>query len=205
MAVRHPNLYLEDGNIIFLVENTLYRVHRHFFVRQSPVFRDMLSVPSGSDKEEGLSDDAPIRLPVESLDFERFLWLFYNETYEQEALAVEWTSIIELAVMWQFTVISEFAFRKFCELPQVPSIEALELRNRHNFSHLLARDVYMRRCQTRYSLHYAEGNMIGWESCVLISLGLTTYRDGSAGTFASFIEAFEKAKTELAHPIVPSA
>jgi hypothetical protein len=41
----------------------------------------MLSIPSGSETAtEGLSDDKPIVLEdVKSLDFERMMWMFYNE------------------------------------------------------------------------------------------------------------------------------
>jgi hypothetical protein len=64
------------------VENDLFRVHRHFFVRESVVFRDMFSLPTGSETttEGGLSDDKPIILQdVKSVDFENMLWMFYNE------------------------------------------------------------------------------------------------------------------------------
>ena len=63
------------------VENDLFRVHRHFFVRESVVFRYMLSIPSGSTAAtEGLSDDKPILLQnVKSTDFECMMWMFYNK------------------------------------------------------------------------------------------------------------------------------
>lgn len=64
------------------VENVLFCVHRHFLVRDSVVFRDMLSVPTGENDKipEGLSDDRPIVLhTVKSIDFERLLWMFYNK------------------------------------------------------------------------------------------------------------------------------
>lgn len=62
------------------MENKLFRVHRHFFTRESEVFRDMFSVPTGQDEvAEGLSDDSPILLEgVQSVDFQRLLWLFYD-------------------------------------------------------------------------------------------------------------------------------
>ena len=63
------------------VERDLFRVHRYFFVRESVVFRDMLSIPSGSETAtEGLSDDKPILLQdVRSIDFEHMMWMFYNK------------------------------------------------------------------------------------------------------------------------------
>ena len=80
-AQRHERYYLDDGNIVFLVEGELFRVHRYFFLRDSPIFRDMLSipVPASSSSPEGTSDDNPIVLDqVESKDFEHLLWMYYN-------------------------------------------------------------------------------------------------------------------------------
>lgn len=41
----------------------------------------MLTLPTASETvAEGMSDEKPINLQgVESIDFERFLWMFYNE------------------------------------------------------------------------------------------------------------------------------
>jgi hypothetical protein len=63
------------------VENDLFRVHRYFFIRESVVFRDMFSLPTGSETfTEGQSDDRPIVLQdVKSADFEGLVWMFYNE------------------------------------------------------------------------------------------------------------------------------
>ena len=62
------------------MENDLFCIHRHFFIRESVVFRDMLLFPSGSETfTEGQSDDRPIVLQnVKSIDFERLIWIFYN-------------------------------------------------------------------------------------------------------------------------------
>jgi hypothetical protein len=58
----------------------LFNVHRHFFTRESAVFRDMLSLPIvGDTVAEGTSDDKPISLEqVKSKQFEQFLSMFYK-------------------------------------------------------------------------------------------------------------------------------
>ena len=68
-------------NNIFQVGKSLFRVHRYFFIRESVIFRDMLSIPSGSEAAiEGLSDENPIILEdVKKVHFEWMLWMFYNE------------------------------------------------------------------------------------------------------------------------------
>ena len=66
---------------LFQVEDSLFCVHRHFFMRESAVFHDMLSIPSGSETTiEGLSDENPIVLQdVKEVHFGWMLWMFYNE------------------------------------------------------------------------------------------------------------------------------
>ncbi|KAI0263858.1 hypothetical protein BC834DRAFT_885912, partial [Gloeopeniophorella convolvens] len=39
---RHEMYFFEDGNITFLVDNTLFCVHRYFFVRDSSYFAKRL-------------------------------------------------------------------------------------------------------------------------------------------------------------------
>ena len=62
------------------MENDLFRVHRHFFTRESPIFHDMLSIPVPPDTVvEGGSDDKPIVLEdVKSKDFGSLLWMWYD-------------------------------------------------------------------------------------------------------------------------------
>jgi hypothetical protein len=64
---------------MFQVENDLFRVHRYFFIRESVVFRDMLSIPVSDKAREGDSDDKPITLEgIKSNDFRALMWMFYD-------------------------------------------------------------------------------------------------------------------------------
>jgi hypothetical protein len=63
------------------VENTLYKVHRHFFKQYSNHFATMfeLQQPDGQPVE-GETDDSPIHITgVESVEFDRLLSIFYPE------------------------------------------------------------------------------------------------------------------------------
>jgi len=90
----HPEYYLKDGNVAFLVrrhpfcsvllilttaydqvENTLFRVHRHFFQRESPFFVEELR----NGPQEKISDTTAFRLDtVTSDDFAKLLWVWYS-------------------------------------------------------------------------------------------------------------------------------
>lgn len=62
------------------VEDTLFRIHRYFLTRDSAYFRSQLPhPPSPGDTFKGSSDNNPLILEnTLKVDFERFLWVFYN-------------------------------------------------------------------------------------------------------------------------------
>ena len=61
------------------MEQTLFRVPRDEFARQSEIFKSMLELPSGPDgDQDGGSDEKPIRLEgITASDFRSFLCAFY--------------------------------------------------------------------------------------------------------------------------------
>lgn len=61
------------------VDHVLFRVHRYFFERESPIFRDKLTTPaSPGQPAQGTSDSNAIVLEVHVAEFEKMLWVFYN-------------------------------------------------------------------------------------------------------------------------------
>jgi len=97
-VVRHGEYYIQGGDVIFRVrvfmigsflllimthrqvENYLFRVHRFFFTRDSAYFWDKLPhPPPPGEFTKGSSDNNPFILEdTLKVDFERFLWVFYN-------------------------------------------------------------------------------------------------------------------------------
>lgn len=95
-CARHSRFYFADGNTIFLVRDTflrigythqcppshqvdgvLYNIHKYFLHRDSPIFRDLFSLPARGC-EEGSTDERPICLEgTRSIDMERFLSILY--------------------------------------------------------------------------------------------------------------------------------
>lgn len=72
---KHPVLYIDKAAVVFLVENTLYRVPRKPLEEESTVFRDMFLLPQpDSDAIEGQDDTKPVILHrVSKADFECLL------------------------------------------------------------------------------------------------------------------------------------
>ncbi|KAG6844038.1 hypothetical protein H0H87_010362 [Tephrocybe sp. NHM501043] len=76
---RDPEYYFEDGSCIFLVEDTLFNVHRTRLSNDTTTsFASMFSLPQGDLVVEGQSDDNPIILIGDTAaEFRSFLWSFY--------------------------------------------------------------------------------------------------------------------------------
>jgi len=179
---RDPEYYFQDGNIVFLVENHLFRVHRHFFVRESAVFSDMLSIPAPPDTVvEGDSDDKPIVLDgVKSNDFRSLLWMWYDPGYKRiSSSANTWYAIMSLADRWQFENVGKVAFEAFAALPGVEAMEKIVVCETYGFKRSVISKAYWAICSRNYPLTYREAEKLGWVACVII--GTIRDRHGSFG------------------------
>ncbi|KAI4524605.1 hypothetical protein K525DRAFT_266865 [Schizophyllum commune Loenen D] len=98
---------LADGTVRFqLDDGTLYCVHRHFFQQHSPTFAAQYLAGS-QDEVVHLND-------VSSVDFDRFLSLFYPTRVGMCDIqsAEEWGSILRLASRWSFPDLRELAIQE---------------------------------------------------------------------------------------------
>jgi len=133
-------------DIIFLVEDTLFKLPRYLFEESSEVFRDMFQLPTPKDiSHDGDSDEQPLFLEgVRKVDFRRLLKAMefpakspasrhprikQNKSRklprkylheEEQMLRDDWSSALELSCMWQMAKIREIAIK-----------EILQLQNRH--------------------------------------------------------------------------
>src|SRR6266852_4823619 len=74
---RVEKLWLEDGNLILVAGNALYKVYRGVLSRHSSVFRDMLAYPQPADSE--LIDGYPVvRLPDAEVEVTPFLEALFD-------------------------------------------------------------------------------------------------------------------------------
>jgi len=167
---KDPNFFLEDGNIIFRVEDTLFNVHRYFFLRDSPIFRDMLSLPPAAGTIEGTSIDSPIVLEqVKTSDFIHLLWMFYNPTYTDHSATVEsWCAILALADKWEMDTIRKVAFQELGKLPMDP-MDKIVLGERYEMGREWASDAYLKICTREEPLTFEEGSRISFNLFTLIA------------------------------------
>ncbi|KAF9481109.1 hypothetical protein BDN70DRAFT_804032 [Pholiota conissans] len=75
---RDETYYRADGDCVIRVEDVLFKVHRFLLVRDSAVFRDMFSMPQGSEEPSQITtDEDPVVLHDDVDDFRALCWGVY--------------------------------------------------------------------------------------------------------------------------------
>ncbi|KAH8110465.1 hypothetical protein DFH11DRAFT_1802648 [Phellopilus nigrolimitatus] len=163
----HEYFNFKDGNITFLVENTLFTIHQYFLVRESPTMRSMFARARFSNIANG-TKEKPIKLwGTDSLDFERFLMLFYPPKFGEDSLtsSYEWCSALRIANKYEFANIRKLATLKL--LTDASCSERLLLGQRYNVRFLTLtgfRDI----CNRNASLSLEEVRSFNTEDIALI-------------------------------------
>lgn len=169
--VRHGEYYLHGGDVIFRVENYIFRVHRFFFTRDSAYFRDKLPhPPPPGEFTKGSSDNNPFILEgALTVDFERFLWVFYNPKYSvYEANVEEWTSILKLAHQWDFIEVKALALREL-ELLEIPALQKIIIYQTHAIDRNLLHDAYTTLATRDEPITIEEGRALGLETALQLA------------------------------------
>ncbi|KAF9645248.1 hypothetical protein BDM02DRAFT_3120542 [Thelephora ganbajun] len=104
--------YVSDNSIvIFRVDGTLYRVHRHYFCSEPSVFADMFVVRppqlvevNGEKQLEGTTDESAIEIPgVTAIEFEALLHFFYSSYDLDNTDPEHWVNLLFVATRLRFT------------------------------------------------------------------------------------------------------
>ncbi|KAI6029238.1 hypothetical protein BKA83DRAFT_683370 [Pisolithus microcarpus] len=141
---KHHQYYLRDGNVVFVAEKQLFRVHRHFFERESEFFSRYFTA---SEEADG-TDDKPLALDVKSEDFAKFLWVWYNPRYRYGGQPKEtWLVIITLATRWGFDSMRELAIRQLERYPMSP-VDRIALYKEHHIDKKLLIPSYIDLCKS---------------------------------------------------------
>ncbi|KZP06381.1 hypothetical protein FIBSPDRAFT_804941, partial [Athelia psychrophila] len=162
-GTRHSQYYFNDGNVVFLIEEVLYNVHRYFFERDSAHFRPILESVQGVDEKN------PIVLPdVSCSDFEEFLAILYPTDFRHPTnkTTAQWTSILHLAAKWGFDSIQHLAIDNLTTTA-IP-VDKIVLGRRYGISDWLP-GAYEAVCTRADPLTVEEGMKLGVEDIIKIS------------------------------------
>ncbi|KAG1741724.1 hypothetical protein EDB19DRAFT_709925 [Suillus lakei] len=155
--VHHPEYYLKDGNVTFHVEDTLFRVHRHFFERESPFFVQVFAMAPRT----GTSDSTAFRLnEVTTADFAKMLWVWYSPSHKRENKPKDyWFTILELSTNWQFPDMKRHAVDELQNLDIEPA-EKIAMYNRYNIDKSLLLPEYKFLCKRASQMSIEEGEQL---------------------------------------------
>ncbi|CCM03173.1 uncharacterized protein FIBRA_05295 [Fibroporia radiculosa] len=168
---RHREYYFGDGNVILLVENTLYKLHRSILERHSTVFREMWCVPPPENSTEGKVDENPIVLAgVNGGDFIRLLWILYPSVLGswRATTADEWSSILDQADRWQIDSLRFHAVSQLKMLIMDPMLK-ISIWMRYNLDPNDLVFAYATLITRGQSLSLAEANSLGMELFVKVA------------------------------------
>ncbi|CAA7266029.1 unnamed protein product [Cyclocybe aegerita] len=77
--VTRSRFWFDDGNIVLQAESTQFKLHRSVLASQSPVFRDIFSIPQPTDSNEATVDGCPVvHLQDSEEDIENLCGLLYD-------------------------------------------------------------------------------------------------------------------------------
>ncbi|KAG1722786.1 uncharacterized protein EDB91DRAFT_1174146 [Suillus paluster] len=155
--VHHPDYYFKDGNITFLVEDTLFRVHRHFFECESQFFiKEFAKAP-----QAGTSDSSAFRLnKVTSADFAKLLWVWYSPTYRRESKPKDhWLVVLELSTTWEFPEMKKLAVDELQNLDIEP-VEKIITYDKYNINKSLLLPAFKLLCKRPNRMSTEEGEQL---------------------------------------------
>ncbi|KAI0698308.1 hypothetical protein C8T65DRAFT_581962 [Cerioporus squamosus] len=196
---RHPKYYLNGGDVHFLVENYIYRVHRYFFERESAWFREKLSAPSPAGQQpKGSSDANPFPLDdVVADDFSKFLWVFYNPKYSiYDATLEDWIAILKLAFDWRFGEIKKLCTRHI-EKFEIAPVPKIELYQQYELDKKLLIPSFLYLCMRQEPLSLKEGRQIGLETALLVATARECARGKPLGNGARSPTAAELEEDDM--------
>jgi hypothetical protein len=167
---RHEEYYFRDGNICFLVENRIFRLHRFFFERESDYFRDRLGPSNEGEPGEDGSPNSPYRIcDVTSEEFAQFVWVWYNPKYSFAKQSREkWLTILRVATRWRFHEIRKLAIRHLEEMAFQP-IEKISIYKEYDVDHELLLPAYVSLCRSPTLPSPAEGKILTLETVLKIA------------------------------------
>ncbi|KAF8483645.1 hypothetical protein DFH94DRAFT_605215, partial [Russula ochroleuca] len=168
---RHTKYYIPGGDVVFRVENIIFRVHRYFFTRDSSFFREKLPhPPPPGEFSKGSSDNNPFILEdTLKVDFEHLLWVFYNEKYNIYEAGVDvWSSILKLAHQWDFDEVKAFAFREL-EQQEMPALQKIILYHTHEIDRKYLLAAYTELAVRDDPITIEEGLLLGLETSLRLA------------------------------------
>ncbi|KAJ7496812.1 hypothetical protein FB451DRAFT_1359348 [Mycena latifolia] len=170
-TTQDPDYYL--ASVVFQVENTIFKVPRFQFDRNSEIFATTFTLPPATGgKPEGTSASNPFKLEgISSADFKTLLKLLYPLTCLPKTSTLskdEWMSVLKLATLWRFLEIREVAIKELASHAQsLDCIKRILLGKQYDVAAWL-RSGYTDLARRDTPISLEEATTIGWELAIRI-------------------------------------
>lgn len=153
-----------------MVEETLFKVHRHFLTRDSEFFRGLFDCPVPPNEEaEGRSDARPIILYGVTIHEFRCLLRFYYDGMHTPALdtLADWVALLSIATRYVIDRVRERAVAEVAARLDDP-LEQVRLAHAHSVPHWLPL-AYAALVRRPEPLDDAEAGALGLRTAVRIA------------------------------------
>ncbi|KAL1720936.1 hypothetical protein EV715DRAFT_288858 [Schizophyllum commune] len=163
-----PKYSFGDGDIIFVVESTPYRVHSFHLQRATGYFDNDI-------QERRQGDNKPIILEdVKRLDFENLLWFFYESAYQwhglvDDSLRDQWESILLLADKFEMRQVAIVASHALDRMGVLDDIRKISLCVKHVRDKDWALEALIRIVDRDQPLSQEEGLQLGVSMTIVIA------------------------------------
>ncbi|KAJ8076675.1 hypothetical protein PM082_001098 [Marasmius tenuissimus] len=159
---------LSGGDLHLIAGETLYKVHRYFFERESAKFKEVLgkATPAGNPRP-GSTPASAVVLEVTSEELDKFLWVFYNPTFSWDAPVEDWACVLDLACRWRFPQVKGFALREL-EKMKMSLIDRIVLYQKCSLDEEYLVPLYGELCARDAPLSIAESEKLGVQTAVIV-------------------------------------
>ncbi|EED86019.1 predicted protein [Postia placenta Mad-698-R] len=161
-------LYSDDGWI--KRPATVYKVHQYFFVRDSEVFRDMFTCPTGEQTEEGRTETTAILLPgVSHHEIECLLSFLYKGMYDHTKRVGDWIALLSIASRYMLDGIRSRAIRELeLQHSSIVPVERIVLAVKHDIPQWL-KPAYSELCLRDRALSSHEAGSLGLPTAIRLA------------------------------------
>lgn len=178
--IRSAEYFFEDQFVFFRVvasddgwikrPATVYKVHQYFFVRDSEVFRDMFTCPTGEQTEEGRTEATAILLPgVSHHEIECLLSFLYKGMYDHTKYVGDWIALLSIASRYMFDGILSRAIREIeLQHSSIVPVKRIVLAVKHDIPQWL-KPAYSELCLRDRALSSHEAEALGLPTAIRLA------------------------------------
>jgi len=180
---KHKQFYIPEGNMVLLVEQTLFKVDMDVLHSHSPVFKDYVapSLP-GQTTYAAYTNKRPLVLRgVTVSGFAFLLSMLYS--YENDVESVngpstveEYLEVLKLATGFRMQTIRDTVTRELCEL-YIDPIRKIAIWDEFQLEHELVLSAYAELCQQDDPLTLSMSMSLGLRNFTKLAACREIYRD----------------------------